>query len=137
MAIQTKEVKVKVYSLIRPVDKEKDKCPPQAGVIVEAVAEAKGKIDRAALIAVLKDGRVKTNQTVERIFAFYRQKLIDMGVLREEVRVDKVDVVVPDKPAKEPKVEKPKVEKPAKEPKAEKPAAGPAAPQKGTAQKVA
>jgi len=109
MAIVKKQVKSKFYSLIREIN-DKDKCPPQALVVVKAIAE--GKSGRKELVEKLSQpGRLTTTQTPERIFSFYRPRLIDMGVVKEEVVTSEIDVEVPDKPEKPPKEPKPPKEK--------------------------
>ncbi len=107
MATEKKKVVTKKFSLTRELN-DSDKCPPQAKVVVAALKALGGKADRATIIAELKKGgTLTTTQTVERIFGFYRPRLIDLGVLKEEVVETVVEVQVPDKP--------PKAEKPAKE----------------------
>ena len=98
MATVKKEVKNKFYSLVRDLT-ESDKCPPQAKVIVQVLKEVGGKISREDLIAKLKaPGLIKTEQTVERIFGFYRPKLVEMGIMKEEIETSTVEVQVADKP---------------------------------------
>ncbi len=103
MAIVKKEVKYKVYSVLKEVGTN-DKCPPQAQVILAAIKARGGSVKREDLVADLKkpieSGGLKTNQTAERILGFYKPKLIEMGVLKEETKTETIDVEVPDKPAK-------------------------------------
>lgn len=108
MATEKKKVITKKFTLARELN-DADKCPPQAKVVVGVIKSLGGKADRAAIIDKLKAaGTLTTNQTVERIFGFYRPRLIAMGVLKEEVEETVVEVQVPDKPAK---AEKPAGEK--------------------------
>lgn len=113
MATTKKEVKTQVFSLVRDLT-DSDKCPPQARAIV-SILKAHGKaISRKDLLEAMKvTGVITTTQSIERIFGFYRPRLVDMGVMKEDVHISHVEVEVPDKPAKEPKA-----------PKAEKAAAG-------------
>lgn len=113
MATTKKEVKTQVFSLVRDLT-DSDKCPPQARAIV-GILKAHGKaISRKDLLEAMKvTGVITTTQSIERIFGFYRPRLVDMGVMKEDVHISHVEVEVPDKPAKEPKA-----------PKAEKAAAG-------------
>ena len=102
MATEKKIVKVKFYVLQKEIGAS-DKCPPQARLIVETVKAAGGKIEREALLALLKrpveQGGLKTGQTAERILGFYRPKLKEMGVMLEVVKDKEIEVQVPDKPA--------------------------------------
>lgn len=111
MATKQKEVKVKTFTLVRELS-DKDKCPPQAKTIVNAVKALGGAATREQIVASLKaPGVVETTQSVERIFGFYRPRLTDMGVLKEEVTTTTVEVPVAEKPAKAPKAPKePKAE---------------------------
>ncbi len=127
MATEKKKVTIKKFALARELN-DSDKCPPQAKVVVAAVKALGGKAERAAIIDELKKGgTLTTTQTVERIFGFYRPRLIDMGVLKEEVEEKTIDVEVADKA---PKVEKPAKAETPKEakpnPEGGKPAAAPA-----------
>ena len=103
MAIVKKQIKKKVYSVLKDVGAN-DKCPPQARLIVDTIKTAGGKIEREELLTLLKrppeQGGLKTNQTAERILGFYKPKLTEMGVLKEETEVTEIDVEVPDKPVK-------------------------------------
>lgn len=95
----TKSIEKKSYQLIRDLDPEKDKCPPQAKVILETLKAAPEQtMERAELIAALKDGRLKATQPEERVFGFYRPKLIAAKLIREILC--KVDIEVPDKEPK-------------------------------------
>ena len=106
MAIVKKEVKKKVYVVLKDVGAN-DKCPPQAKLIIDTIKAAGGKIGREELLTLLKrpvdQGGLKTNQTAERILGFYKPKLTEMGILREDTVTSEVEVEVPDKPAKEEK----------------------------------
>ena len=103
MAIVKKQIKKKVYSVLKDVGAN-DKCPPQARLIVDTIKTAGGKIEREELLTLLKrppeQGGLKTNQTAERILGFYKPKLTEMGVLKEETEVTEIEVEVPDKPVK-------------------------------------
>lgn len=100
MATVKKTINQKHYAIIKAVG-ENDKCPPQAKVIVKTISEQEGQvIERSKLIELLKDGRLTTNQTPERIFSFYRPRLIEMGVMEERQVPVEVEIEVPDKPAK-------------------------------------
>ena len=103
MAIVKKQIKKKVYSVLKDVDAN-DKCPPQARLIVDTIKTAGGKIEREELLTLLKrppeQGGLKTNQTAERILGFYKPKLTEMGVLQEVTETEEIEVEVPDKPAK-------------------------------------
>ena len=103
MAIVKKQIKKKVYSVLKDVGAN-DKCPPQARLIVDTIKTAGGEIEREKLLTLLKrppeQGGLKTNQTAERILGFYKPKLTEMGVLKEETEVTEIDVEVPDKPVK-------------------------------------
>lgn len=116
MAIVKKQIKSKVFKVVKPVG-ENDKCPPQSKLIVNTIVTAGGAIDRDELMTLLKrppaEGGLTTNQTAERILGFYTPKLVDMGVLEIETKTTEIDVEVPDKPAKAPKA--PKAEAPAGE----------------------
>lgn len=106
MATETREVKKKYYAVVKDIS-ESDKCPPQARLIVDTIKAAGGRMSREDLLAALKrspeEGGLKTSQTAERILGFYRPRLADMGVLKEEVETTTIEVEVPDKPAKEEK----------------------------------
>lgn len=83
-----------------------DKCPPQARVILDAVKNAEGqRLERAALVSLLSDGRLVTRQTPERILGFYKQRMTSAGYLEEEKVSREIEVEVPDKPAKAAKSE--------------------------------
>ena len=103
MAIVKKQIKKKVYSVLKDVGAN-DKCPPQAHLIVDTIKTAGGKIEREELLTLLKrppeQGGLKTNQTAERILGFYKPKLTEMGVLQEVTETEEIEVEVPDKPAK-------------------------------------
>jgi len=105
MAIEKKIVKSKVYKVVKAVEAS-DKCPPQARLIVDTITAAGGSLGRDELMTLLKrapeQGGLKTNQTAERILAFYRPKLVAMGVLKEDVVETTIEVEVPDKPAPAP-----------------------------------
>ena len=122
MAIVKKQVKNKTYSVLKEVGAS-DKCPPQARLIIKTIQDAGGKIGREDLLTLLKrppeEGGLTTNQSAERILGFYKPKLTELGVLKEDVEITEIDVEVPDKP-----------EKPAKPAKADAPVAtdGAAAP---------
>jgi hypothetical protein len=101
MAIEKQKVKTKFYTMLKEVGPN-DKCPPQAKLIMDTIQAAGGRIEREALIQLLKrpvdQGGLKTNQTAERILGFYRPRLADMGVLKEETEETEIEVEVPDKP---------------------------------------
>ena len=98
----TKTIEKKSYQLIRDLDSEKDKCPPQAKVILDTLKAAPEQtMERVALIEALKDGRLKATQPEERVFGFYRPKLIAAKLIKEIIF--KVEIEVPDKEPKEPK----------------------------------
>lgn len=103
MATVKKQVKKKFYAVLKEVG-QNDKCPPQARLIVDTIKTAGGRLEREALLELLKrpveEGGLKTNQTAERILGFYRPKLTEMGVLKEETVTEEIEVEVPDKPAK-------------------------------------
>ena len=102
MAIEKKQIKKKVYSTPKEIGAN-EKCPPQAKLILDTIKAAGGKVEREALLNLLKrpveQGGLKTNQTAERILGFYRPKLVALGVLKEETEVTEIEVEVPDKPA--------------------------------------
>lgn len=102
MAIEKKKVVNKYYTIIKDIDAA-TKCPPQARLIVETIKAAGERTEREALMTLLRrpplEGGLTTNQTVERIVGFYKPKLVEMGVLREDTEVIEIDVEVPDKPA--------------------------------------
>lgn len=78
-----------------------DKCPPQALVILKAIAESEGqRIERSALVALLSDGRLTTRQTPERILGFYKPRLLEAGWIAEEKVAREIEVEVADKPEK-------------------------------------
>lgn len=110
MATKKKEVKTQVFSLLRDLT-DSDKCPPQSRAIVGVLKKLGGKnIGRKEILDGLRaPGIVSTAQSIERIFGFYRPRLIEMGVMKEDVSITHIDVEVPDKPAKEAKA--PKAEK--------------------------
>lgn len=60
---------------------EKDALPPQAVAILETLQKGGKKMTREKLIAALK-GKVKSSQPLERIFSFYRAKLVDGGFIK-------------------------------------------------------
>jgi len=103
MAIVKKQIKKKVYSVLKDVGAN-DKCPPQARLIVDTIKTAGGKIEREELLTLLKhppeQGGLKTNQTAERILGFYKPKLTEMGVLQEATETEEIEVEVPDTPVK-------------------------------------
>jgi len=105
MATEKKEITKKFYVVLRDVG-EADKCPPQAKLIVETIKNAGGRVEREALLALLRrpveEGGLKTNQTVERILGFYRPRLGDMKIMLEEAVKETIEVEVPDKPAPAP-----------------------------------
>jgi len=120
MATKIVKTKQKFYVTLREIAAN-EKCPPQAKLIIDLIAANGGKISKEDLIALLQrppnpaaplEGGLVTTQTAERILGFYRPKLAEMGVAREEETITETKVEVPDPPAKE--------EKPAKEPKAKK-----------------
>jgi hypothetical protein len=102
MAIEKRKIKKTFYSVLKAVA-DSDKCPPQAKLIVSTIVTAGGRIEREELMTLLKrpveEGGLKTNQTAERILGFYRPKLTEMGVLKEEKVEEEIEVEVPDKPA--------------------------------------
>ena len=102
MAIVKREVKKKFYSVLKEVGAS-DKCPPQARLIVDTIKTAGGRVEREELLTLLRrpvdQGGLKTNQTAERILGFYKPRLEDMGVMKEESIDHEVEVEVPDKPA--------------------------------------
>ena len=114
MAIVKKEVRNRYYTIVSDLG-ENVKCPPQALLIINTIKAAGGRIGREELITLLKrppeDGGLKTGQTVERILGFYRPRLIDMGVMKEEFEVSVIEVELPDKPKKEKKVKEKKEKK--------------------------
>jgi len=103
MAIVKKQIKKKFYAVLKDVG-QNDKCPPQARLIVDTIKAAGGRVEREALLELLKrppeQGGLKTNQTAERILGFYKPKLTETGVLKEETETTEIEVEVPDKPAK-------------------------------------
>ena len=103
MAIVKKQVKTKIYSVLKDVGPS-DKCPPQARLLVDTIKAAGGRIEREELLTLLtrppEQGGLKTNQTAARILGFYKPKLTEMGVLQEETEVTEIDVEVPDTPVK-------------------------------------
>jgi hypothetical protein len=107
MAKELKKVQFKSYQLLKDVP-ETQKCPPQCRLILNTIKAAGGTMTRDDLIMMLKrpveQGGLKTNQTAERIFGFYRPKLTLSGVLKELVSEKEVEVEVPDKPAPAAKV---------------------------------
>lgn len=109
MATEQKEIKKKVYSVLKDVG-ENDKCPPQAKLILNTIKAAGGKMSREDLIAALKrapeQGGLKTTQTPERILGFYKPKLETDGYIQEDSVSEMVTVEVADKPAKAPKAPK-------------------------------
>jgi hypothetical protein len=100
MPTEKKTVNVQHFELLRELT-DKDKCPPQAKVIVTILKAAGKPMSRADLIAELsKPGVLTTRQTPERIFGFYRPRLIEMGMLKESQVATEVEVEVAEKPAK-------------------------------------
>ena len=108
MATVKKEVKTKFYVVVNDIGAN-DKCPPQSRLIVDTIKAAGGRMSREDLLAALKrppdQGGLKTNQTAERILGFYKPKLTEINVLKEEIETKEVEVEVPDKPAKDAKGE--------------------------------
>jgi hypothetical protein len=108
MATVKKEVKTKFYVVVNDIGAN-DKCPPQSRLIVDTIKAAGGRMSREDLLAALKrppdQGGLKTNQTAERILGFYKPKLTEINVLKEEIETKEIEVEVPDKPAKEAKGE--------------------------------
>jgi hypothetical protein len=106
MATVKKIIKTRFYVLTKEVGAN-DKCPPQAKLILDTIKAAGGKMTREDLIKDLKrpveEGGLKTNQTAERILGFYKPRLTEMGVLKEETETSEIEVEVEDKPAKAPK----------------------------------
>lgn len=102
----TKTVKTKMYSIDR-ARTDKDKCPPQAQVILEALVSAGKPLSRTELVEACKPG-IKTTQTVERIVSFYRPRLIEMGLMKEVV--EETTVEIPEAPAKAAKADAPAAE---------------------------
>ena len=109
MATEKKQIKTRFYTALRPVA-DTDKVPPQAKLIMSTIVEAGGRVERDALLQLLsrkpEDGGLKTNQTADRILGFYRPKLTEIGILKEETETTEIDVEVPDKPEKPAKVKK-------------------------------
>ncbi len=102
MAIVKKKVNTKFYTTPKEVGAN-DKCPPQAKLILDTIKAAGGRVSREDLMNLLKrpveQGGLKTTQTAERILGFYKPKLTELGVLKEETETTEIDVEVPDKPA--------------------------------------
>ncbi len=102
--IKTKVIE-KHYAVVKEVGAN-DKCPPQAKLIVDLIGKADGKVmERSAIVAALPGAGLVTKQTPERIFSFYRPKLVEMGVLEERSVEKEVDKEVPDKAPKAAKPE--------------------------------
>ena len=104
MATVKKQIKTTYYTATREIAAE-EKAPPQARLIIKTILGATdGKISRKDLIEQLnrkpEDGGLTTNQGADRVFGFYRTKLIELGVLAEAVETTEIDVEVPDKPVK-------------------------------------
>ena len=107
MATEKKKVTTTFYVSGRDLAPS-EKCPPQAKLILDIVKAGGGKIEREALLALLKrppnpaapiEGGLTTTQTAERILAFYRPKYKQNGTLSEVKEVSEIEVEVPDKPA--------------------------------------
>jgi hypothetical protein len=106
MAIEKRKETKTYYSILKKLE-ENTKCPPQSKLIIDTITAAGGKMEREALLAQLKrppeQGGLKTNQTAERILGFYRPKLMQAGILKEDKVTTEVEVEVPDKPKAEAK----------------------------------
>jgi hypothetical protein len=122
MAKEIKKVSVKVVTLLKEIAAS-DKCPPQQRLIVETLKGAGGKLDKSELIALLsrpvEEGGLKTNQTPDRIYGFYRPKLVAAGTISETSEDRETEVEVEDKPAVAEKPAKEKKEKKSKSVKGE------------------
>ena len=60
--------------------KEADKLPPQAVVILETLQKKGGKLETTKLFTALQ-GKLDTQQPINRIYAFYRKRLLDGGFI--------------------------------------------------------
>lgn len=103
MATVKKQIKKKTYTVLKDIDANQ-KCPPQQRLILDTIKAAGGTMSREDLMTALKrpveQGGLKTNQTAERIFGFYKPTLVENGILQENTETTEVEVEVPDKPAK-------------------------------------
>ncbi len=86
----------KLYKVTRE-NKKDESFAPQAQAILDTIKANGEPVERAALLEKLEKSQVlKTKQTPARVFAFFRPKLVEAGILKE------IKEVVPDaeKPAK-------------------------------------
>jgi hypothetical protein len=93
---------VKSYEGVREIT-DKDKVSPQAKIIVEALLKAKKALSREEIVAAIAP-KLTTVQEPARIFGFYRPRLLEVKLMKENVT--KVEAPVKEEKSKEVKVKK-------------------------------
>ena len=84
---------IKKYSVVRALD-DNDKIAPQAKLIVDALAKSKVPLTVKELTELALAAGLKTRQEPSRIFVFYRNSLVNAGIVKETVVETKEEVPV-------------------------------------------